>query len=415
MPYPSSGLGENLRSRRRGAGWSQERLAAEAGVSVSVVRKIEQGGQARVDTLHSLARALNLSTSELFAADIPAPVIGDESSRQVLMTLRRALMPPVGLEETLSDPGGAEPVAELWRRIDDGQSLYAADRYDSVSRMLPGLLGSSEAAVSAAEDEPDRTEAAVARAHALLLSGKYLTQVRQYDMAYHALAEGIRLARENGDRAGAATGVVGMCWLLLRQDRFEESEKLAAMTAEQIEPRLSSATPGELAVWGELSLRIAAAAVRNNRPDTAVEARRMAGTAASALDQEHQNHREHWARFGPVTAELKAVEDLGLAGDSRGVLRRAEEGLLTSRAIQRLGRPSTINMNRHRLDVAQAHARLGSTQDAMDELIRIKRTAGNWIKHQPMARYVMRDVLRGRKRTLTKQMRDMAEHLGVHA
>ncbi|MGW4034373.1 helix-turn-helix domain-containing protein [Streptomyces sp. NPDC004838] len=415
MPYPSSGLGDNLRAHRRVAGFSQEELAGQAGVSVSVVRKLEQGGQARVETLHSLAQALGISTSELFAADTPAPVVGDESNRQMLMPLRRALMPPVGMEETLTDPGEAEPITDLWRQIDDGQTLYNADRYDSVARMLPNLLQATEAAVSATEEGPERKEATVVRSHALLLSGKYLTQVRQYDMAYHALSEGIRLARESGDRAGAATGVVGMCWLLLRQDRFDDCEKLAALTADQIEPRFSSASPGELALWGELSLRIAAAAVRNNRPDTAAEARRMAATAASALGQEHTDYRQHWARFGPVTVELKAVEDLGLAGDSRGVLRRAETDVLTSRAAQKLGKPSTVNWNRHRLDVAQAHVRLGSTQDAMDELYRIKRTAGNWIKHQPMARYIMQDILNARKRTLTQEMRSMAVHIGIHA
>ncbi|MBW1601026.1 helix-turn-helix transcriptional regulator [Streptomyces sp. JJ66] len=321
MPYPSSGLGDNLRAHRRVAGLSQEELANDAGLSVSVVRKVEQGGQARVETLHCLARALNIPTSALFAADSPEPVIGDEANRQMLMTLRKALMPPVGIRQTLTDPGGAEPLAKLWRQVGEGHTLHFADRYDSVARTLPGLLRATEAAVASAEDDTDRQEAMRVRSHALLFAGKHLTHVRQYDMAYHALSEGIRLAREVNDTAWAATGVSGMCWLLLRQDRFDESERLAAVTADQMEPRMSSATVSELAAWGELSLWIASAAVRNNRPDEAAEARRMAATAASALGQEHTDFRQHWSTFGPVTAELKAVEDLGLAGDWHGVLR----------------------------------------------------------------------------------------------
>jgi hypothetical protein len=118
----------------------------------------------------------------------------------------------------------------------------------------------------------------------------------------------------------AATGVVGLCWLFLRQDRFDECAHLAAATAEAIEPKLSTASHGQLAAWGELHLRVAAAAIRNNKPDEAREARRMAATAASAIGTEHADHRAHWARFGPVTAELKAVEDLCLTGDYRAVL-----------------------------------------------------------------------------------------------
>ncbi|GHF58678.1 hypothetical protein [Streptomyces thermodiastaticus] len=141
----------------------------------------------------------------------------------------------------------------------------------------------------------------------------------------------------------------------------------------------------------------------------------MAATAASAIGTEHADNRAHWARFGPVTAELKAVEDLCLTGDYRAVLRRADDGLLRPSAMTKIGRPSDINYNRHRLDVARAHVELGSTQDAMDELVHIKRTTAEWIRHQPMARYVMEDILRTRKRTLTKEMREMAAHLDVHA
>ncbi|WP_323378519.1 helix-turn-helix domain-containing protein [Streptomyces smaragdinus] len=408
-------MGDNLRARRRVAGLSQEQLANEAGLSVSVVRKIEQGGTARVETLHAIARALGIPTSALFISGTPAPVIGDEGNRQGLVALRQALMPPMGIDETLTDPGEAVPVADLWRRLEDGRALYSADRYDSVAKMLPGLLRGAEAAVAAVEDEQEQREAETLRTYALLFCGKYLTQVRQYDMAYHSLSEAIRTARATDDAARAAIGVVGMCWLLLRQDRFDEAEHLAAVTADKVEPRMSAATKGQLAVWGELLLRIAAAASRNNRPDEAAEARRMAATAASALGREYENLRKHWVRFGPVTAEMKAVEDLALVGDSQGVLRRADEGILAGRAMQKVGRPSTVNWNRHRLDVAQAHARLGSTQDAMDELGRIRRTAGNWIQHQPMARYIMTDILSTRKRTLTQEMRSMAAHLDVHA
>lgn len=419
MPHASSGLADNLRALRRTAGLTQEQLAERAGLSARVISKIEQGGTARVETLHQIAEVLGLSTSELFAADSPTPVVGDESNRQMLAPLRKALMPPVGISDFIADPGeDGEDVADpraILRRIEDGQALYAADRYESVARMLPPLLTDAEAAVAAAGDEEARTDAIRVRSHALLLAGKYLTQVRQYDMAYHSLAEGIRLAREVGNRGGATAGVIGMCWLLLRQDRFDDAERLATVTAEDVEPRMSSATPAELAGWGELALRIASAAVRNNRPDVAREARRMASTAASALGEEHQDTLNHWARFGPVTAELKAVEDLALAGDSRAVLSRADDGVLSAPALRKVGKPTTINWNRHRLDVAQAYVRVGSTQDALDELLRIKRQSGNWIKHQPLARYVMTDLMKTRKRTLTADMRDLASHLGVHA
>lgn len=407
-------LPENVRNQRRRAGLSQEELANRAGLSLSVVRKIEQGGTARVETLHQLARALDVTTSTLFETSSPEPVHPAEGDSIRLMELRAALMPAVGLNGFLPvAPSGPVDLADLRTRIANSHVLYHGDRYEAVAKALPPILRDAESAVAGADDERATQDATVVRASALLLAGKYLTQVRRYDLAYHAMSRGIADAREADDGAVAATGVVGLAWLLLRQDRFDEAEELAASTASQVEPRMSSATPGQLAVWGELCQRIAAAAIRNNRADVAQEARRMTATAASALNTEHIDFSTHWTTFGPVTAEAKAIEDLSLVGDAHGVLRRADDGPVGPKALKRVGRPSTNNWFRHRLDVARAHTLLGSHQDAMSELSAIKAEAPEWLRHQKMARYIVIDILGHRKRTLTTEMRDMALHLGV--
>ncbi|MFJ2606631.1 helix-turn-helix transcriptional regulator [Streptomyces sp. NPDC091279] len=406
-------LALNVKTHRRRLGWSQERLSEMAGLSIQTVRKLEQGGDVRTATLHEVARAFGVTTAALFVADSPDPVIGDEASRRNLVELRKALMPPVGLEAPVVQAAEAEDVSVLRQRVDDVHVLYHADRYDSVARQLPALLRATELAAVNAEGDQDKHDAVQVRTCSLLLTGKYLTQVRQYDLAYHALAESIRLARESGQTLIAGTGIVGMCWLLLRQDRFDDCEVLALQTADAMEPRMSSAKPAELAVWGELWLRVAAATVRNNRPDDAAAARRMAGTAASALARELDSFPIPWGGFGPITAEMKAVEDLALDGDARGVLRRADEGILGGKALKALGKPTAPGWGRHRLDVAQSHVALGSHQDAMSELAGLRGSHGKWLKHQPLARYVMTDVLSSRKRTLTAEMRDMASYLGV--
>ncbi|MFD8914832.1 helix-turn-helix domain-containing protein [Streptomyces sp. NPDC059575] len=405
-------LQENVRGQRRVKGWTQEQLAEEADLSVGTVRKVEQGGTVSVETIHALARALGTTTSSLFASEAPAPVHEAEGDGPKLTELRRALMPPIGLTTAMPEPTDIRDLHSIQSDIDDSHSLYQVDRYDSVARRLPGILRASETAVALSEGEA-REQAVATRAGAFLLAGKYLTQVRRYDMAYHALSRAIVDARNVGETQLAATGVVGMGWLLLRQDRFDEAEQLAAVTAQEIEPRPSTATPGQWAVWGELNLRVASAARRNNRPDVAKAARRMAATAASGLAREHVNFREHWTTFGPVTAEAKAIEDLALIGDARGVLSRADDGPVGPKALKRLGRPSANNWDRHRLDVARAYTILGSHQDAMDELCSIKETSSEWLKHQKMARRVMGDILTRRKRTLTQEMRDMASHLGI--
>ncbi|MGW8552747.1 helix-turn-helix transcriptional regulator [Streptomyces tubercidicus] len=406
-------ISNNVRSLRRAAGLSQEELARAADLSVTTVAKIEQGGSGRMETFASLAEALGADTEALFTSGAPQPVPDDKGNRLHLLELRRQLMPAVGLVDEPAPSVTVESRADLERQIGAAHARYHADEYEETARCLPRVLSAAQAALFAAEDEADRKALLSTYARAQLVTGKYLTQVRQYDLAYQALSAGIRDARSAGDQTTAAVGVVGLCWLLLRQDRFSEAQDLAVKTADAVEPRMSTATPGQLAVWGELALRIASAAVRNGRKEDAKTARKMAASAAAAMGREHLDYRAHWSTFGPATAEVKRLEDLSLKKDARGVLSSADDGPLKPGALQVLGRPSANNWNRHRLDISRAHVVLGSHQDAMDELKGVYTEAPEWLKHQSIARQLMEDILKRRKRTLTRDMRLMASHLGI--
>lgn len=406
-------ISNNVRSLRRTAGLSQEELAHAAGLSVTTVAKIDQGGSGRMESFARLAEALGVDTEELFASGTPHPVPDDKGNGRYLLALRRQLMPPVGLVDAPATIAPVASQADLERQINAAHAHYHADEYDEMARCLPGVLAGAQAALLAAEDGAGRQAMLSMHARAHLVTGKYLTQVRQYDLAYQALSAGIRDARAAGDESTAAVGVVGLCWLLLRQDRFSEAQDLAVATADVVEPRMSTATPGQLAVWGELALRIASAAVRNGRKEDARDARRMAASAASAMGKEFSNFRSHWGTFGPATAAVKTIEDLSLKRDARGVLRDADQGPLSAPALRRLGRPSPSSWNRHRLDVTRAHVLLGSHQDAMGELTGLRVDAPEWVRHQSIALQLMQDILKKRQRALTRDMRLMASHLGI--
>lgn len=63
----SSGYLRNLKKLRNKKGWSQERLAREAGISYNTLIKIERGGikNPRLETLIKLAKALGVSLDKL--------------------------------------------------------------------------------------------------------------------------------------------------------------------------------------------------------------------------------------------------------------------------------------------------------------------------------------------------------------
>jgi len=63
----SSGYLKNLKKLRNKKGWSQERLAREAGISYQTLIKIEQDRikNPRLETLIKLAKALGVSLDKL--------------------------------------------------------------------------------------------------------------------------------------------------------------------------------------------------------------------------------------------------------------------------------------------------------------------------------------------------------------
>ena len=409
-------LADNVRKYRRRAGMSQEELAHTAGVSPGTVRKAEQGGTLRMETLHTLARALGVTTAALMASDAPEPVgRSEEPNRVNLIQLRAALTPAVGLTDPDAEVLGEEPNLRIFRRtLQDARVLYFSDSYASVAAQLPGLLRDAAQAVAYYDTGDEHRQALLARAEALRLAGTYLTQVRQYDIAYTALRGAITDARQAGDLLTAGSGVGGMCWLLVRQGRLDEAEKIAARSMDAVEPKITGAEPDHYAVWGGLAMEAAAAAARNNRPDEAKEYRKAARIAATAVGTAHRNISRHWSVFGPVTVAMKALEDSMVIGDARAVVRKAgEQEELAPTAWKRLGKPSTNDGNRFTLDVARAHTRTGDLSAAMDELTRARKAAPQWMRHQNMAAETMQEILKKRKRTLTTDMREMADYLGV--
>jgi len=64
-------IGEAIRARRIGQGWSQLEAASRAGVGLRTWRRLETGGQATIDTLVNAAIALRCE--EGLAQIFPAP------------------------------------------------------------------------------------------------------------------------------------------------------------------------------------------------------------------------------------------------------------------------------------------------------------------------------------------------------
>jgi transcriptional regulator with XRE-family HTH domain len=397
-------VSDQLRTLRRNRGLSQEALAERAGLSVGVVKKLESGGTAKLESYHALARALGVRTSRLIDSPGPHPDAHADAAKVDLLSFRQAIAPPLTLSGRRVIDADEEPDLGRLRAAATAAAIaYHRDRYPDMGRVLPGLVQSAHAAVDHFTTGPERAAALSVRSEVLQMTGRYLTQVRAYDLAQTALGDAVRDAATVGDQLTAASAIIGQAWTLLREGRLDEAEQIATRTADEVEPhRISRAQPEALAAWGWLLLRASAAAARNNRPQEAADLARLARTAGSAVGAEVTDHLRGWGTFGPLTVTLKAIENEMVADRSSRVLE------MSSALPDAIGRPTSDNWNRHRLDVARAHANLRHGDEATRILTALRRQAPEWLAHQRLAVATLRDVLATRKRTLTADQRELA-------
>jgi len=388
MPQTTD-IGARLREVRKRRGLSQRELATAAGVSISLIRKLEQGQVTgtRMETARRLAIALRVPTTNLLAHDSHR---ADEATIDQWAAVRAALDAPPAtvIDEEPTADGVAKALAATRPLLDDLA-------LGSLAALLPPLLRDADALTGT--DRQTRT----VQARTLQLTGWLLTQTHQYQAASDALDRALDVA---GDRLDGAATINTRCWLLLRQGLFDECATLATQWADDIEPRMSRATPTELASWGWMLLRVAAASVRDNRPGDAADALKFARAASVAMGREDVVDALGVRTFGPATVTQHAVEHAGIGDRPDRVLSLAE-GMPT-------GRLSAANRGRHRLNVADAHVRLRDYGSAVAVLRGVHEAQPEWLVQQRYARDIVGRVV-GKRRTLTPEMRALADAVGV--
>lgn len=405
MPTHDTSVADRLTELRRKRGLTQEELADAAKVSVGVVRKIEQGGTARMETYHQLGRALGVRTVWFMTAEAPAPRVDDQRDA-VLADIRSAVNPPAGMRGRVYPDDDVPPNLGLLKRaVSSVSAHYQADRYDDVARLSPALVRSAHAHVALLEG-PDRDEAIRLRSDSLQLTARYLIQIREHDLSMIALRDALTDALAVGDQGLAAACIGEQGWALLRQGRFDEVEQLCAATADVLEPsKLSKADKQVVAAWGYILMRAGAAAVRNNRPNEAREYQMLAQSAGEIVGDEIDTAGH--MKFGRTVALMNGMQNELIADKPDVALSMVEE------IRPRQGQATANTQQRYALDQASAHFKLRNVERTTEIMMGLKEQAPTWLRNQTTAQYLAEDVMGVAKRMPSAEQREIAEFLGV--
>lgn len=395
MVTMGNSVGDRIRELRNGR-LTQQALATAAGVSVDLVRKLEQGQRhtASIANLHRIARALDRDLADLFGrqafptADEDAGVV---ALRQAVADVDDLLGTTDGSPVSLREAG--RTVTYLW-------GAYWGGKYDLLTGLIPPALSSLRATLHNASIS-GVAKASNALALTYGVSGCTLAHLRQTDSAFIAIRRAVEIADKANDELLAATLRGSVAWQLLVAGRFDEAERIAVRTAEGIEPTGNVPLP-HLSVYGSLILTAATAAARGQK---VAQARDLLASSREVADRIGADRDDYQTAFGPSQVTMQAV-DIGVVTEDYG------SALQDAKAMpQNPGLPLAARA-RNLADRAFAHVRMGHDDKALNLLLTIEGMAPDWIKHQTSAKQVTRELLAREQRKSTR-LRDLAVRIGT--
>lgn len=175
-----------------------------------------------------------------------------------------------------------------------------------------------------------------------------------------------------------------------------------SMAAAALEPDVADGSPQLVAMWGALNQVAAVIATRADEEERARSCLRKAEEAAGRLPSDRNDfHTE----FGRTNVALDAVSIAVELGDAGEALRRAA-------AIDASGL-SAERRARFLLDVARAYAQRRKAADTVRTLEEAEAVAPEQVRSHPMVREMVRDLLRGERRSVNPALRALAQRVGV--
>ncbi len=390
-------IGERIRELRRPA-YTQVDLAAAAGTSVDVIRKLEQGRRqtASIGTLQRIARTLDVDVGELLGRSRPVPSTAEGQAR--VWAIRDALTPIDDLTGAIEETD-VPTVAVFARSVTYSWGAYWGGRYGLLAAMLPDLLVKSRAVLRACP-VVDRPQAVDLAAQVHQLTAGTLLRLGAADLAHVASRESLRLAAGGDDPLRDAAMRSTLTYVLIRQGRFVDAEQVAVATAEAYQPQ-GDASTAQLSVHGGLLLRGATAAARGGRVAVATE---LLTEAAVVAERTGADRTDYEVVFGPSNVVMQSADVAVVAEDYAGA----------TDVARRMPRDSALPLaarSRHLADLAHAAVRLGRDQAAVATLLTMEQGARDWTAHHRLPRMLIGELLtHGRP---SSRLRALADRLDV--
>jgi transcriptional regulator with XRE-family HTH domain len=365
------GIGRRLAAIRISRHKTQETLAKQANISLSLLRKIEQGSRSPSDhVLHTLADALATTAEQITGH------AGSTDSR--VHTRIEFLRTAIGAYD-FPDDGPVRPLRELEVAVDTTVRQRLTSQYGLLIADIPALLGELNRAVRVFTGR-NATHAHRLLAMALRGADSVAYKFNYYDLSNHIIQLMRWSAHQSEDEILTATvAYIHTETFFANGDLERGLRRLEAAIEAAPEPTDSPS----MAARGALHMRAAIVAARLVNTELAFDHLRHARILANAVPEGIY----YGTAFGPSSLHVHEVSLWIELGDATGALKAARNH----------APPSDLPAERHShyyLSVALAQLWLGMRDDALQSLQVARRIAPQHVREHPQVRDALVTLLR---------------------
>lgn len=395
-------IGTRVAAIRKTRGWTARELARRAGVSYSLLTKVESGAAAASPAfIGAVARALRVDVPRITGQPYEEPGSRYAAMQEAIALLRRTVL-AYDLPASLDAP--VQSVDELRRDVAAARSLTRQARYLQLCQTLPGLITELQTAVNLSDgaDRPalyallaEAYGGVSGLAHQLGYLDLRAMVVDRIEQAARQSQDPLRVARTQWSRGASllAAGAYDQGLALMERTRAELGENVGAMSE------------AGRSVYGSLHLRSAVLAARAGRRTEAdahlAEARAIAGRV-----QEGANH--YGMEYGPANVAIHEVSAaIELADGTLAVGRAAR--------VEKAGHLRALPPSRaghYRIDVARGWLYHGDRHRALRALEAARRASPQLVRIHPMVRDTVHIIASAEPRP-SEELRSFAAWLGL--
>ncbi|WP_280336095.1 helix-turn-helix transcriptional regulator [Nocardia wallacei] len=349
------------------------------------MRRCARTGEAK--RRHEPGTPLTAHVFSAFNPDVASPIF---HLRRVLMGYIPDVSPGTHLELNVA--------------VDRAWDLFFSARFGEMERILPAALASAYSARANSAGEI-RRRVNISLAQLLHAASNLLGYVDEKDLAALALLRADSLAAESDDELTRAAIKGSQSWLLAKNEMYHDAAACAEQAAIEIEPRLSTATPRHISIWGELLCYAAFAATRSGDYRQARGYLRLCESAERQLEDDYDSRPEASNMFDRTSAASFGVVNEIAAGQPR-------EALKLAGASDRTTIPPVLR-SRRLLNVAQAQVHDRDHAGAVLTLRQACSMAPEFVIRIPLARMLANELLTRRGAQRLDGIVGVAEQLGI--